>query len=155
MTGAVTIAPADPTMPAARALIAALDHYLGGLYGAEDNHLLDPERLRAPDIRFLLAVRDGVAMGCGALRLDVPGGYAEIKRMYVDPACRGQGVASAILSALAQTARASGLLLLKLETGERQVEAVALYRRLGFTPCASFAEYPCNGASLFLEKRLD
>lgn len=155
MTDNVTVTPADPTMPAARALIAALDRYLGGLYGPDDNHLLDPERLKAPDIRFLLARRDGVAVGCGALRLDVPGGYAEVKRMYVDPACRGQGVASAILSALSETARTAGLPLLKLETGEKQVEAVALYRRLGFTPCARFADYPCRGASLFLEKRLD
>lgn len=150
----ITIAPADPTMPEARALIAALDHYLIGLYQPEDNHLLDPEQLKAPDIRFLLARVDGVAVGCGALRLDGEG-YGEIKRMYVDPARRGQGIAKRILDALESVARAEGLSLLKLETGNLQVEAVALYARLGFTPCAAFADYPGGGdASLFMEKRV-
>ncbi len=151
----INIALADPTAPDARALIAALDHYLIGLYQPEDNHLLDPEQLKAPDIRFLLARADGVAVGCGALRLFPGEGYAEIKRMYVDPAHRGRGIARRIIAALEDMARAEGLSLLKLETGHLQVEAVALYHRLGFTRCGAFADYPCGGdASLFMEKRV-
>lgn len=152
--GRVDITLTDPTGPDASALIAALDDYLNSLYCPEDNHLLDPEQLRAPDMRFLLARVEGVAAGCGALRLD-PGGYAEVKRMFVRPDCRGRGLATSIMAALEALARAEGIGLLKLETGELQAEAVALYRGLGFTPCASFADYPCNGASIFLEKRLD
>lgn len=149
----VDITLADPTEPEARTLIAALDDYLNGLYTPEDNHLLDPEQLRAPNMRFLLARVDGVAAGCGALRLDAAG-YAEVKRMFVWPDYRGRGLARSILAALEARAKSEGIGLLKLETGELQAEAVALYRGLGFTTCASFADYPCNGASIFLEKHL-
>lgn len=151
----ITVDLADPTLPEARALIAALDTYLGGLYQPEENHLLDPEQLKAPAMRFLLAWRDDRAVGCGALRLDPAAGYAEIKRMYVDPAHRGQGIASAILARLEDLTRTAGIDLLKLETGTLQQEAVSLYRRLGFTPCGAFGDYPCGGdASLFMEKRI-
>ena len=145
---------ADPTQPEARILIAALDRYLGELYQPQDNHLLDPEQLRAPDIRFLLARLDGAAAGCGALRID-PAGYGEVKRMYVDPSLRGQGIAKQVMAALEGLARHEGIAVLKLETGALQAEAVGLYRGLGFTPCDSFGDYPCaGGASLFMEKRL-
>ncbi|OYQ31772.1 hypothetical protein CHU95_21845 [Niveispirillum lacus] len=150
----ISVARSDPTAPDARALIAALDAYLGHLYQPEDNHLLDPEQLTAPDMRFLLARRDGRAVGCGALRID-PSGYGEIKRMYVDPVHRGLGIAGSIMSALEQLARAEGIGLLKLETGEPQREAVRLYQRLGFTRCAAFGNYSCGGgASIFMEKTL-
>lgn len=150
----MTVTLSDPTAPEARALIAALDHYLGQLYQPEENHLLDPEQLKAPDIRFLLARRDGRAVGCGALRID-RSGYAEIKRMYVDPVHRGLGIAGSIMAALEELARVEGIGLLKLETGDLQREAVGLYRRLGFTPCAAFGDYPCAGsASIFMEKQL-
>lgn len=150
----IDVGVADPTLPEASALIAALDRYLGQLYQPDENHLLDPEQLKASDIRFLLARQDGHAVGCGALRID-PAGYGEVKRMYVDPARRGQGVAKQVMAALEQVARAERIGLLKLETGALQPEALALYRRLGFTPCGSFGDYPCaGGASLFMEKYL-
>lgn len=150
----ILVTPADPTQPDARALIAALDLYLGQLYQPDDNHLLNPEQLKAPDMRFLLARRDGRAVGCGALRLD-PAGYAEVKRMYVDPVHRGRGIAGAIMARLEELARAEGITLLKLETGNLQREAVGLYRRLGFTDCGAFGDYSCGGsASIFMEKHL-
>lgn len=150
----ITVTLSDPTAPEARALIAALDHYLGLLYQAEENHLLDPERLTAPDVRFLLARIDGRAVGCGALRID-SSGYAEIKRMYVDPIHRGRGIAGSIMATLEDLAQAEGIKLLKLETGDRQREAVGLYRQLGFTPCGAFGDYRCGGeASIFMEKHL-
>lgn len=149
-----TVELADPTLPEARALIADLDHYLGELYQPEENHLLDPQQLKSPDIRFLLARRDGRAVGCGAIRIDADG-YAEVKRMYVDPVHRGRGIAGLVMARLEELARADGIRLLKLETGELQREAVGLYRRLGFTPCGSFGDYPCGGgASIFMEKQL-
>lgn len=148
-----TVEAADPTLPEARALINDLDRYLGELYQPDDNHLMAPEQLKQPDIRFLLARRDRRAVGCGALRIDAEG-YAEVKRMYVDPVHRGRGIAALIMGKLEDAARAEGITLLKLETGELQREAVRLYRRLGFTPCGVFGDYPCDGASIFMEKRI-
>lgn len=147
----IAIRPADPLSPEARRLIADLDDYLGRLYGPEENHLLAPERLAEPDILFLLAWQGQRAVGCGAIRIDKEGDYAEVKRMYVDPAHRGHGIAGQVLMALNAEAARHGLAMLKLETGPAQTEAIALYTRFGFTRCGAFGGYPCGG-SLFMER---
>lgn len=89
---------------------------------------------------FLVAERDGVAVGCGGVR---PGadGTGELKRMYVDPAVRGQGIARLLLQALVEHCRAAGLRRLLLETGTEQPEAVALYESEGWTPVPPFGHY--------------
>jgi putative acetyltransferase len=146
--------------PAVRALLAALDDYLGSLYAPQDNHILALDDLLAPSVRFLVARRGGRAVGCAAVRL-MPGeaatageAYGEIKRMMVDPAARGQGVGSALLARLEDALRAEGQRFALLETGGEQTEAVRMYQRCGYRPRAAFAGYPDNGLSLFLEKRL-
>lgn len=149
----LVISLADPRGADAVALVAALDAYLDTLYPPDENYLLDTDRLAQPDIRFLLARLDGVAVGCAAIRLDGEG-YGEIKRMFVRPEQRGRRIAEQLLESLAEIARQQGLGRLKLETGHEQVAAVKLYERCGFTICGPFADYPDNGASLFMERRL-
>src|SRR5262245_46031812 len=80
---------------------------------------------------FLVATREHRPVGCGAVRR-IEARTGEIKRMYVTPEERGRGVGRALLAALEGEARALGLSRLVLETGVRQQEAVALYRRAGF-----------------------
>jgi putative acetyltransferase len=146
---------------AVRALLAALDDYLGSLYAPQDNHILGLDALLAPSVRFLVARLDGRVVGCAAVRLmtgePATGGepYGEIKRMMVDPSARGQGVGAALLARLEEALRAEGLRIALLETGSQQTEAVRLYQRFGYRPRADFAGYPDNGLSLFLEKRLE
>ncbi|NYZ16965.1 GNAT family N-acetyltransferase [Azospirillum sp. RWY-5-1] len=152
MTGA-TITLADPHLPEAVALIEELDRYLDGLYPAEANFLADIDALAGTNMRFLLARKDGEAVGCVALRVD-PDGYGEIKRMYVRPDQRGNGLGRHLLARLEAEAHAAGLRAIRLETGHRQPEAVSLYRRYGFTDRGPFADYPDIPSSLFLEKAL-
>src|SRR4051812_16584076 len=133
-------------------LISALDGYLNSLYPPSSNHFLDLDQLSRPDIRFFVARREGVALGCGALRLARD--YGEVKRMYVAPAARGQGLGRAILERLENEARREGLSVMRLETGNRQAEALALYRGAGYVDCGAFGEYRPDPLSLFLEKRL-
>ena len=66
---------------------------------------------------------------------------AEIKRMYVIPEARGRGIARQVLIALEAEAQQLGVSRLVLETGLRQVEALALYRRAGFVEIPLFGEY--------------
>ncbi|MCG7524550.1 GNAT family N-acetyltransferase [Streptomyces sp. OfavH-34-F] len=68
-------------------------------------------------------------------------GDAELKRMYVIPEGRGQGLARRILAALEADARAAGRTRMVLETGDRQPEAIALYLSSGYTPCEKFGLY--------------
>ncbi|MEU6722926.1 GNAT family N-acetyltransferase [Nonomuraea wenchangensis] len=94
--------------------------------------------------RFLVAVVDGLAVGCGAVQqLDAVTG--ELKRMYVIPAHRGRGVATALLGALEELALAMGHRRLRLATGLRQPEAIALYERCAYIltePYGSYADAP-------------
>jgi len=59
-------------------------------------------------------------------------GTGEVKRLWVDPTWRGNGIARALMDALEDAARGLGLHDLCLATGDRQPEAVALYRATGW-----------------------
>jgi putative acetyltransferase len=148
----VSIRRADPGSPEVRRLIEELDTYMIPLYPAESNHLLDIEALRQPDMRFFAAEVDGVVRGCGGCRLH--GDYAEIKRVYVDPAARGLGLAKKLMQVIEDEARKLGLALARLETGIHQPEALGLYRALGYVDRGPFGEYAEDPNSVFMEKRL-
>ena len=79
---------------------------------------------------------------------------AEIKRMYTLPAMRGRGLAGRLLAALEDEARELGARRLVLETGERQPESLAVYRRAGFVEIPLFGEYVGSPLSICMEKHL-
>ena len=149
----VTIAPESPHQPEIVRLVEELDEYLGALYPAESNHLLDIETLAQPDIRFFVARREGEALGCVALRVD-PAGYGEVKRLYVPPRARGLALGRRLLAAVEEQARRERLTLLRLETGIRQPEALGLFRAAGFVEIPPFADYTPDPLSIFMEKAL-
>ena len=133
-------------------LISALDRYLSSLYPPESNHFLDLDELSRADIRFFVARREGAPLACGALRIAPD--YGEVKRMYVAPQARGQGLGRAILERLESEARRNGLRVMRLEKGSRQAEALGLYRSAGYVDCGPFGEYRADPLSRFMEKRL-
>jgi putative acetyltransferase len=99
-----------------------------------------------------MAYMDGRAAGCGAVV--AYSGYAEVKRIYVDPQYRGAGVAKRLLDTLEKRTLELGYSMLRLETGIYQPDAVALYERCGFRRCAQFGDYPDIALSVFMEKSL-
>jgi putative acetyltransferase len=133
-------------------LIRALDDYLSSLYPPTSNHFLDLDQLAQPDIRLFVARRDGSPLACGALRM--ASGYGEVKRMYVSPAARGEGLGRAILARIESEARRAGLRVMRLETGNRQTEALSLYKSAGYVDCGPFGEYRPDPLSRFMEKQL-
>jgi len=135
-------------------LLAALDAYLESLYPPESNHILDVDTLCAPNVRFFVARRRGEAVGCGALRSD-SAGYGEVKRMFVRPEARGRKLGRAILMRIEGQASREGLKWVRLETGIHQVEALALYRRVGYAERGPFGEYASDPLSHFMEKKID
>jgi putative acetyltransferase len=75
--------------------------------------------------------------------------------MYVSADVRGQGIGRDLLTRLEAAARALGLSRLVLETGIRQTEALALYRRAGFTDIPAYGEYASSpSTSVCLAKTL-
>ena len=140
-----------------RDLIEELNEVLGAAYEAHQRHGLSIEQLFEPHVRFFIAPLDGLAVGCGGVA--VFDDYAEVKRMYTRPMARGRGVAKALLRRIEDEARGAGILVLRLETGTRQHEAIGLYQRMGFRPRGPFGAYAAMPArnietSLFFEKTL-
>ncbi len=93
------------------------------------------------------------AIGCGGLR-QLDARHGEVKRMYVVPERRGTGVATVILRALEENARARGWERLVLETGDRQPDAIRFYEREGYTRIPNFGHYADSSYSLCYERRL-
>lgn len=153
MTLALAIAVERPDQPDVKRLLEAGDAFSAALYPPESNHMLDVAALLDPAVTFLVARRNGVAVGCGAL-VRKPGGYAEIKRMFVAEMARGHGIARRLLEELEAIARDERLSALKLETGIYQPAALGLYRSAGFQNVEPFGEYRADPLSIFMEKPL-
>jgi GNAT superfamily N-acetyltransferase len=66
---------------------------------------------------------------------------AEVKRMYVAPSARRQGLARVMLAHLERAARAAGADAMILETGAAQPEAMALYEASGYQAIEPFGHY--------------
>lgn len=147
------IAEEAPDQPDVVVLIEASDAYSLERYPPEGHFGTDIDGLKAPDITFLTARRDGVAEGCGAIRWQ-DDGSAELKRIFVSPAARGFGLGRAIMQRLEGLAAGRGVETLYLETGPLNTEAVAMYRRLGYAECGPFGDYEANPYSLFMTRNL-
>ncbi len=150
---AIAVAPEAPTGPDALRLIGASEAELSAAYPPEERFAFSVEKLVEAGVWFVVARDgDGRALGCGGLA-EYPG-YGELKRIYVDRQARGRGVGRAVLAALEARARALGLPLVRLETGDAQIDAMALYRRCGYMPTGRFGEYPEAATSRYFEKAL-
>jgi putative acetyltransferase len=148
----IAVRRADPRSPEGLRLLGASQALMAALYPPEHNHAMDTDALAGPDVTFLVAEEAGEALGCAALARRE--GYGEVKSMWTDPAARGRGVGAALLAALEAEARAQGLGMLRLETGDDLAEAHRLYARAGFVPCGPFGDYAEGPRSVFMERRL-
>jgi putative acetyltransferase len=140
-----------------RALIGELDRVLSAEYPPEQRHGLDLAAIFQPHVRFFVARLESEEVGCGGVALFAD--FAEVKRMYVRDSARGRGVAQALLARIEMDARAAGLAVLRLETGDRQDAAIRLHMRAGFRRCPVFGAYAVMAAeaistSVFFEKLL-
>ena len=142
-----------PDSPEVTVLLAAADERSASLYPEESRHGLSASKLLSADARFFVARQDGHALGCGGYVL-LSANAAEMKRLFVDPARRGQGAGNALVGAIEKAAAGEGVKTLLLETGIKSVEALRLYERLGFKACPPFANYRPDPLSIFMLKQL-
>ena len=148
----LTVASCPVTDPRALTLIGESEAELASLYRPEVRHAFSPDQLVAAGVFFVLAELDGAAVGCGGMApLD---GYGELKRIFTTKAARGRRVAEAVIAALEAEARARGLPMMRLETGEASGEALRLYERIGYRRRGPFGAYEENGSSVFMERTL-
>ena len=149
-----TISAERPDAPEALQLLKELDdHLLAMPYPEESRHAFSVDRLIKENVAFFVTRIHGNPAACGGLKLfDTE--YGEVKRMYVRPAYRGQGLGIEMLDYLADYARANEVSLLRLETGIYQKDAIGLYEKYGFQRRAPFGEYKEDPNSVYFEKSI-
>jgi putative acetyltransferase len=113
-----------------------------------------PSDVLVPRSAFVVAWLDGQPAGCGALR-PMDSEAAEVKRMFVRPVARRQGVGRQVLQELERLAAKFEYHFMRLETGDRQPEAIALYESYGFCRIPPYGKYVGNPISLCFEKPVE
>ncbi|MGH9395253.1 MAG: GNAT family N-acetyltransferase [Terriglobia bacterium] len=108
-----------------------------------------PGAYAPPQGRLLLAKASSRTAGCVALRR-IDGETGELKRLYVRPGFRGQGVGRALAAKAIEEARAAAYRRVRLDTLASMTEAQSLYRSLGFYTIEPYRHNPVPGA-VFLE----
>jgi DNA-binding MarR family transcriptional regulator/GNAT superfamily N-acetyltransferase len=141
----VEIREVDPEHPDARRCLAAylaeLDARSGTHFDPSAGSTAEPEEVRPPHGMFVVAYLRGTAMGCGALKHH-DGGVSDVKRMWVHDGARGRGVGRRLLEDLERRAAEHGDNAVRLETNAVLVEAIALYRSVGYVEVEPFNEEP-------------
>lgn len=120
----------------ALAIVHAASDELQQRYGGDgDNQHLRVDELRPPTGLFLVARRARHLVGGVGLRSisDPASHYAEVKRLWVRPDLRREGVGLLLMREIERHARDLGYRTLFLETGPAQPEALALYQSNGWT----------------------
>ena len=112
----------------------------------------EPHELRPPAGGFFVAYLRGDAIGCGGVKLhgEAP---AEIKRMWVAESARGLGIGRRMLECLEAFAAERGATIAHIETNRTLVEAITLYRSVGYVEVPAFNDEPF--ADHWFEKGLD
>lgn len=142
----------DSSHPDFQALVRLLDQELAIRDGAD--HAFYAQFNKIDQIQHVIvAYLDSEAVGCGAFKPYGEDGV-EIKRMFVQPAARGQRIAEQVLTALEAWAREVGAVRCVLETGYKQPEAIRLYQRCGYERIPNYGQYAGVENSLCLQKLL-
>lgn len=101
----------------------------------------------------VVAYQNNKPVSCGAIKEYSPN-KMEIKRMYTSPEYRGQGVATKVLTELETWAVELSFKKCILETGKRQPEAIALYKKNGYNIISNYGQYTGIENSVCFEKEI-
>ncbi|WP_298223780.1 GNAT family N-acetyltransferase [Flavobacterium sp.] len=106
-------------------------------------------------LKHVIVAYDGtLAVGCGAIK-PYDESTMEVKRMFVLPEERGKGIASIVLKELELWAQELGYQKCLLETGTKQPEAIALYKKNQYQIIPNFGQYAGVENSVCFEKQLE
>jgi GNAT superfamily N-acetyltransferase len=110
---------------------------------------------KVENIRTAVIVYDeNKPVGCGCSR-PVDNATTEIKRMYVLPDYRGQGIAAMVIAELEKWAKEQSYARTVLELGDCQPEALQLYRKSGYKVIENYGPYIGMNRSICMEKKLN
>lgn len=131
-------------------LVKELDAYLKITDGDEHDFY---NQFNGIDIlnNVLVAYVNDVPVGCGAFK-EFESLSVEIKRMFTKSEIRGNGIASEILKALELWASELNYKACVLETGIRQKEAVAFYKKHNYRSIINYGQYADMSNSVCFKK---
>jgi len=122
-----------------RQLVGLLDKELAERDG--DAHPFYAQYNKIDNIKYVVvAYLEKFPVGCGAIK-DYSNDTAEVKRMFVLSAIRGQSVGKKVLEELERWAKELNYTHLILETGKAQPEAIRLYQKSGYTVIPNYGQY--------------
>ncbi|MBT3385687.1 MAG: GNAT family N-acetyltransferase [Prolixibacteraceae bacterium] len=113
-----------------------------------------PEDVTVEKAAFLVVWINEEPIACGAVRPLFENEIAEIKRMFVKPEFRGNGIARLLLKKLESLAVEMGYKKIWLETGDRQPEAIRLYENTNYSRIINYGNYKENLHNNCFEKVL-
>lgn len=120
-------------------LVEKLDADLGERDG--DEHAFYDQFNSIDTIKYaVVAYINEIALGCGAIK-EQDAHCMEVKRMYVPPEARGKGIATKVLQELEKWTVEMNYTNCVLETGKRQPEAIALYKKNGYQVTPNYGQY--------------
>jgi putative acetyltransferase len=148
----LTLKRTDSENPHFTALVKLLDADLAIRDG--DDHAFYDQFNKVTAIKHVIVAYDGpTPVGCGAIK-HLADDAMEVKRMYVPEERRGRGIAGEVVAALEHWAAELGYARCLLETGTKQPEAIALYKKSGYSIIPNYGQYAGVENSVCFEKVL-
>lgn len=133
-------------------LVKKLDIYLAEIDG--EDHAFYDQFNKIDMLRNCIVVfENDKAIACGAIK-PIDGSTMEVKRMFTLPEYRGKGLAVSVLKELEIWAKELGYEKTVLETGKKQIEAVALYKKCNYSIIPNYGQYAGIENSICFEKIL-
>jgi putative acetyltransferase len=149
----LTLIRVDSSQADFRELVALLDKDLAVRDG--DEHAFYAQFNKVDTIKeVVVAYQNNNPVGCGAIK-PFSSTQVEVKRMYVHPDSRKQGIAAQILNELENWAAEIGFSACVLETGKKQAEAIALYQKAGYQIIPNYGQYIGVDNSVCMLKHLN
>ncbi|QMU31225.1 GNAT family N-acetyltransferase [Adhaeribacter radiodurans] len=147
-----TLLRTDSDNPDFQKLVVLLDKDLAIRDGEEHAFYAQYNKINAIK-HTVVAYKNNLAVGCGAIK-PYTDQTTEVKRMFVLPEYRGQGIAGEILRELEQWAKELAFAECILETGKKQPEAIRLYQKSGYSLIPNYGQYVGVENSVCMLKKL-
>ena len=135
-----------------KTLVASLDRDLWDRYNDLQSQYVEHNVLNFIET-VVIAYQDAMPIGIACFK-KIDSDTVEIKRMYVSPEGRGNGIAYAILKELEAWAKDSGFNASVLETGTLQPEAINLYKKAGYSITENYEPYVGMSESICFRKNI-
>lgn len=152
MKASIKISRVNSEDPDFRFLVVALDKELAFLDGEDHSFYAQFNKIDTINHVIVYYLND-VPVACGAIK-KFSTDLMEVKRMYVLPAYRGQGIASQILNELEKWAAEMGYQHCILETGLKQQDAIRLYKKNHYEIIENYGQYAGIENSMCFKKAI-